>query len=46
MRKAQSRRRKLGQNFLKDAGFVRRIVEAAGVGAGDLVVEIGPGRGC
>lgn len=45
MRKSQSKRRKLGQNFLKDARFVHRIVEAAGVGAGDLVVEIGPGRG-
>ncbi|MDE2998833.1 MAG: 16S rRNA (adenine(1518)-N(6)/adenine(1519)-N(6))-dimethyltransferase RsmA [Gemmatimonadota bacterium] len=35
----------LAQHFLTDLGAVRRIVGAAGVGADDLVVEIGPGRG-
>ncbi len=35
----------LGQNFLIDAGAVRRIVEAAEVGSGDEVLEIGAGIG-
>lgn len=35
----------LGQNFVHDAGTVRRIVRAAGVEAGDEVVEVGPGLG-
>lgn len=35
----------LGQHFLSDPGIARRIVEAAHVGAGDTVLEIGPGRG-
>ncbi len=34
-----------GQNFVHDANTVRRIVAAAGVGAGDTVLEIGPGLG-
>ncbi len=34
-----------GQNFVHDANTVRRIVAAAGVGAGDVVLEIGPGLG-
>jgi len=38
-------RRGLGQSFLVAPGIARRIVEAAGVTAGDLVVEIGPGAG-
>lgn len=37
--------KKLGQNFLHDANTVRRIVRAAGVGAGDEVLEVGPGLG-
>ncbi len=37
--------RALGQNFVADPNTVRRIVELAGVGAGDPVVEIGPGLG-
>ncbi len=37
--------RRLGQHFLADPVAVGRIVEAAGVGVDDLVVEIGPGRG-
>lgn len=37
--------RALGQNFLCDAGMVDKIVRLAGVGEGDLVVEIGPGLG-
>ncbi|MDR1449508.1 MAG: 16S rRNA (adenine(1518)-N(6)/adenine(1519)-N(6))-dimethyltransferase [Propionibacteriaceae bacterium] len=34
-----------GQNFVIDANTVRRIVEAAGVGPDDTVLEIGPGLG-
>ena len=35
----------LGQNFVIDANTVRRIVKAAGVSAGETVVEVGPGLG-
>ncbi|TFH52742.1 16S rRNA (adenine(1518)-N(6)/adenine(1519)-N(6))-dimethyltransferase RsmA [Actinomyces viscosus] len=35
----------LGQNFVHDAGTVRRIVTSAGVRPGDTVLEIGPGLG-
>ncbi|MCD4557242.1 ribosomal RNA small subunit methyltransferase A [Schaalia sp. lx-100] len=35
----------LGQNFVHDAGTVRRIVRAAGIESGDEVVEVGPGLG-
>jgi len=35
--------RRFGQNFVIDPNTVRRIVELAGVGPGDPVVEIGPG---
>ena len=34
-----------GQNFVVDANTVRRIVRIAGVGADDVVVEVGPGLG-
>ena len=34
-----------GQNFVTDPNTVRRIVRDAGVEAGDLVVEVGPGLG-
>jgi 16S rRNA (adenine1518-N6/adenine1519-N6)-dimethyltransferase len=34
-----------GQNFVVDANTVRRIVRTAGVGPGDVVVEVGPGLG-
>ncbi len=37
--------KKWGQNFVVDAGTVRRIVRIAGVSAGDHVVEVGPGLG-
>jgi len=37
--------KKLGQNFLIDAGVVRGIVAAAEVQPGDRVLEIGPGIG-
>lgn len=35
----------LGQNFVHDAGTLRRIVRESGVVAGDVVVEVGPGLG-
>jgi 16S rRNA (adenine1518-N6/adenine1519-N6)-dimethyltransferase len=34
-----------GQNFVVDAGTVRRIARVAGVGPGDHVIEVGPGFG-
>jgi 16S rRNA (adenine1518-N6/adenine1519-N6)-dimethyltransferase len=37
--------KKLGQNFVIDANTVRRIVRVAGVAAGEVVLEIGPGLG-
>ncbi len=37
--------KRLGQNFVVDANTVRKIVQLARVGAGDRVVEIGPGLG-
>lgn len=37
--------KRLGQNFVVDANTVRRIVRTAGVGADDIVVEVGPGLG-
>jgi len=38
-------RRRLGQHFLHDHNQLRRLVDAAGIGPGQLVVEIGPGTG-
>ncbi len=35
----------LGQNFLNDDAIISHIVDAAGIGSGDLVIEIGPGLG-
>ena len=37
--------RELGQNFLTDPGALETIIEAAGLGADDTVVEVGPGLG-
>ncbi len=37
--------RALGQNFVVDQNTIRRVVELAGVGPGDAVVEIGAGLG-
>lgn len=37
--------KRLSQNFLIDGNITRKIVEAAGVQAGDHVLEIGPGPG-
>lgn len=38
-------RKKLGQNFLLDHNLIRKLVDAAGVGENDLVLEVGPGTG-
>jgi 16S rRNA (adenine1518-N6/adenine1519-N6)-dimethyltransferase len=37
--------KRLGQNYLVDTGALKLIVEAAGVQAGDSILEIGPGLG-
>ncbi|MGB8996585.1 MAG: 16S rRNA (adenine(1518)-N(6)/adenine(1519)-N(6))-dimethyltransferase RsmA [Pseudonocardiaceae bacterium] len=37
--------KRLGQNFVHDANTVRRIVAAAELTAGDVVLEVGPGLG-
>ena len=37
--------KRLGQNFVVEANTVRKVVRDAGVAAGDLVVEVGPGLG-
>lgn len=36
-------KKKYGQNFLKNISVVERIVDVSGVGAHDLVIEVGPG---
>jgi len=38
-------KKRLGQNFLVDESYARRIVGALGVRAGETLVEVGPGRG-
>lgn len=40
-----ARRRSLGQNFLVAPGAVDRLVQAAQITAGELVVDLGAGRG-
>jgi len=40
-----SRRHALGQHFLANEGVLRKIVAAIDPRAGDVIVEIGPGRG-
>lgn len=37
--------KKLGQNFVTDPNTIRKIVTAAKLGEGEVVVEIGPGLG-
>ena len=41
----QPARPKLGQHFLRDRRFQRRIVDSLAIQSNDLVCEIGPGRG-
>ena len=40
-----SPRKSFGQNFLIDHNLIRKLVDDAGVGTGDLVLEVGPGTG-
>ena len=40
-----SRRPKLGQHFLSSDAFRRRVAQSLAIGSGDLVLEIGSGRG-
>lgn len=45
MKKNIVAKKSLGQNFLKNPGVVRKIVETGEVKEGDIVLEIGPGKG-
>lgn len=38
-------KKRFGQNFLQDRGIAAKIVDAAGLGPDDAVVELGPGHG-
>lgn len=38
-------KKSLGQNFLTSASHVRAVADAGAVGKGDVVLEVGPGRG-
>lgn len=38
-------RRRLGQHFLHDRNLLERLVDAAAIEPGDLVLEVGPGTG-
>ncbi len=38
-------KKSLGQNFLVDQNLIRKLVDAVGVGEGDVVLEVGPGTG-
>jgi 16S rRNA (adenine1518-N6/adenine1519-N6)-dimethyltransferase len=40
-----ARKPQLGQHFLRDEGFRRRLAESLALVADDLVIEIGPGHG-
>ncbi|MFN8160654.1 MAG: 16S rRNA (adenine(1518)-N(6)/adenine(1519)-N(6))-dimethyltransferase RsmA [Solirubrobacterales bacterium] len=42
---APGRRRRFGQNFLVDPGLLEAIVRTSGVGAEDVVLEVGAGEG-
>jgi 16S rRNA (adenine1518-N6/adenine1519-N6)-dimethyltransferase len=37
--------KRLGQNFLVDDAALRRVMEAAGISGGEVVLEVGPGLG-
>lgn len=38
-------KKRFGQNFLHDGNQMQRIIEAAGIAPGDVVLEVGPGTG-
>jgi 16S rRNA (adenine1518-N6/adenine1519-N6)-dimethyltransferase len=45
MKTSFQKKKSLGQNFLKSTAVVRKMVKAGNVKAGDIVLEIGPGKG-
>ena len=45
MKKNIVAKKSFGQNFLKNHGVIRKIVETGEVKEGDIVLEIGPGKG-
>ncbi len=40
-----SPKKSLGQNFLVDHHLLGKLLDASGIGAGDVVLEVGPGAG-
>jgi 16S rRNA (adenine1518-N6/adenine1519-N6)-dimethyltransferase len=44
-RAAPRPKKRFGQHFLSDPSILNRIVDAADIGPGETVIEIGPGRG-
>lgn len=40
-----SPRKAFGQNFLIDHNLIRKLVDESGAGAGDIILEVGPGTG-
>jgi len=38
-------KKRFGQNFLHDGNHMRRIMDAAAIQAGELILEVGPGTG-
>ena len=45
MTRRQFAKKSLGQNFLVDPNYVRKIVDALDLNSEDTIIEIGPGRG-
>lgn len=45
MEKRLQKRKRLGQNFLRDKKLARRLVNLSSIGKDDVIYEIGPGRG-
>jgi 16S rRNA (adenine1518-N6/adenine1519-N6)-dimethyltransferase len=45
MSKQPAAKRSLGQNFLVDAGYINKIIQAVSPSKGECIFEIGPGRG-
>lgn len=38
-------KKSLGQNFLNAPGVIQKMIDVSGVQSGDLVIEVGPGKG-
>src|SRR3990172_789329 len=45
MAKKSNKQIALAQNFLRSSRLVRSLLDSSSIGAGDIVYEIGPGRG-